>query len=852
MNTREGFSLLLGLLVMALLLLATLVTAAILTVESRVSYVSKEQRQLRSAAETAAGWALAEVTRTLGPDRASTAVLADRGLLVTGPQSVEALTGVASDLRLSWRIVELAQGWDEQAALLVAARASPWAKSRAGRQLLPAGPLPAPPTGLLAQALVMGDRESYVALSGRASPAGSTWGSCGLLTDPVRGGWKANLAAPPMLAREVGPALATRLLSPPAAFAADAAKGLAPSTLSFPPYGLTHAPVLADFRLSLGLFNSRSDGRHRLRFHGLGRWWNPSAAPLLAASNHNLYLIEIEGAPEIQVTNVTTGSTFTVYLDDCPQADFGIFSQGLREQGLWLWGQVSDSRTCGMSRRGLLPGEVYGFIGPDPLVQPQGLSRILTLTTWRLDDSPHPTSWQRPSPEVFTSTDRIEINVRFRGPVTLKLRPAAGVPPVDQAIRDYVNAPQIVIANIPFPDFLLETSGADYSRPDSAGYVMGERRACLQLRLRERPLGAWLAGARTGALLKTHWDLAVSADAAEWELAHPLVAILDAQEWPAGPADGVLWDRLANKHAEDELAAFARLPLRTIPSSPLVSAAGLRVLLPVADLSWTRGLDAAFVAAPSPESRPFVASENPRLVSLDARVSLTAADLIAPNVAECLGVAGAFNVNSRDVAAWERMLTAAPADWAADLGGPIAEAPLKGPWLATLAHGAQLAPYGVGGGINLTDERLEALDSEALAVVAAQQGVRSPSAATWRRLAEEIVQAQPAHGWPYASVEAFVRSGLLTKALQRAEVNRSLGTGLADAPATINASDLIEAWAPYLVVRGDTFLVIGRATSARGDASVEVEWLVQRTPQEHTPARFGRRFKVIRARIRNL
>lgn len=851
MKTREGFSLLLSLFVLAWLLFVALLLAAFLTVETRATLVTKEQHQLRTQAEMAARWALAELTRTLGPDCASTAVLVGQGLQVRGRESVDPLVGTSTDLRLAWRVEELAQGWDEQAALLVAARASPWAKSRAGQQLLPAGPLVTPPEGLLAQALELGDREAYVGLTGQVSPAGSTWGSLGLLTDPVRGGWKANLSAPVILTAEVGPALAPRMLNPPAAFAADVAKGLPPSTLSFPPYGLTHAPVLADFRLSLGLFNSRSDGRHRLRFHGSGRWWNPSVAPLLADSNHHLYLIEVEGAPEVQVTNLTTGSTFTVYLDDCPQADFGIFSQGLREQGLWLWGQVSDPQTYGMSRRGLLPGEVYGFIGPDPLVQPQGLSRILTPTTWRLDDTPHAANWQRPSPEVFTSRDRIEISVRFRGPVTLKLRPAAGVPPVDQAIKNYGVAPQIVLANIPFPDFQLETTGADYSRPDSAGYVMGERRACLQLRLRERPLAAWLAGVRSGALLKTQWDLAVPADAAEWELAHPLVAILDRQEWPEGPADSVLWDRLANKHAGEELAAFARLPLRTIPAAPLVSAAGLRVLLPVDDLTWVRGLDTTFVAAPSLVGRLLGASENPRLVTWDTRVGLTPADLVAPTVAERLGVAGVFNVNSQDVAAWERLLTAAPATWSADLGGPIVEAPLKGPWLATAAHGAQLAPYGVGLGINLSDERLDALDAEEVAIVAAQQGIRLPSAATWRRLAEEIVQAQPTHGWPYPSVEAFVRSGVLAKALERADVNRSLGTGLGDAPATINAAALVEAGAPYWVVRGDTFRVFGRATSARGDASVEVEWLVQRTPENHPEGRFGRRFKVIQARIRN-
>ena len=231
-----------------------------------------------------------------------------------------------------------------------------------------------------------------------------------------------------------------------------------------------------------------------------------------------------------------------------------------------------------MTRRGLLPGEVYGFVTPDPGLQPQGLSRILTKTTWRLDDSAHAVNWKRPSPEVFTPSDRIEIAVRFRGPMTLKLRPANGLAPIDEAIRDYPSPPQVVIANVSFPDFLIETTGADYSREDSAGYTIAERRACLRVKLRERPVAAWLAGARGGPLLKTAWDLADPADFAEWEVMHPLLAVLETRDGPTTPSESMLWDKYTNAHVGNEAGAFARILVRDIPASPLSSVAGLQAL----------------------------------------------------------------------------------------------------------------------------------------------------------------------------------------------------------------------------------------------------------------------------------
>jgi len=849
MKSHKGFSLLVSLCVMSTMVLAALTAAALLLVSTQETRIVLERRRLRAEA-------LAAAEVTLG--RLGSAVGRDVGFTYVGPDAMlkagcgdertrfdGGWTGEASGVRVEVRVEDLSQVWDERAAAFSASRATTWAKSRLGRQALSAGPVTTVLSADSLRALEFGDRELYHQSVGDQSHAGTGWGSAGLLTNPVRGGWRRNFSGPATLRGYIGADLTSRLLTPPAAFAVDPSVGLPPSVLADGAFSLVHAPVLVDFRLSLGFFNARSDGRHRLRFHGSGRWWNPSAAPVLADSSQNLYLVEVDGAPEVEVRNLDAQAGFTVYLDDCPVEDFGIISQGLREQGLWLWANVADGQTYGMTRRGLLPGEVYGFITPSPSSQPQGLARILTKTTWRMDNAVHGPAWVRPSPEVFRPTDRIAIAVRFRSPVTLRMRPANGQPPADQAIHDYPSPPQLVIANVPFPDFLIETTGGDYSREDSAGYTLGERRACLRVSLRERTVSEWLAGARSGWLLKTTWDLADPTDAAEWVVSNPLLSAMDTQEWPMGPSESVLWDRVANAHAGDELGAFARLMVRDIPAAPLSSVAGLQVLLPEPDLRWAAWLDDAFVGAPAAVGG---ISDNPRLVMADPSPWAAKADLWAADASARVVVAGAFNVNSRDVDAWERLLTSSPYVWSANAGGPVAAPPMTGSWFCTLPSGAQSATYGASTAINLSDDRLAEAASDALREVVGQQAVRALPAAVTRRLAECIVEQQAAQGWPYASLESFVRSGILDKSLDAAGVNACLGSAGADGPSALRGSHLLRAFGPLLTVRGDTFRILARASDPRGD-SVEIEWIVQRVAEEQAIPALGRRFRVVRSRI---
>ncbi len=151
--------------------------------------------------------------------------------------------------------------------------------------------------------------------------------------------------------------------------------------------------------------------------------------------------------------------------------------------------------------------------------------------------------------------------------------------------------------------------------------------------------------------------------------------------------------------------------------------------------------------------------------------------------------------------------------------------------------------------MDLTDEGLAMLTQ--LAGTAAQGGqlVRRIDESRLRAWARKIVELQPACGWPYASLRSFAASGLLERSLHESGIN----IGLADVPSgwplRLEAGDLLEAWAPLLTVRGDTFRIVGSASAIEG--SKVCEMVVQRVAEEHSFGPLGRQFRIISVRFRN-
>lgn len=675
-------------------------------------------------------------------------------------------------------------------------------------------------------------------------------GTRALLVDPLSGKWRENLSEPETLAARLGPSLANALLAGAPEVRDAPSRGLVPFDIAGDAARLRHMPVVTDLVLSLGVFNARSDGRHRARFHVQMSLWNPSAMPLLTPSDKRLFLAEVEGAPELTVTNLDTGASFTTWLDRCPPGVFWSYTQGPRERGLWWWVEVLDITRLGMLRSGILPGEVYSLLMPDPQSQPYGFSRVIGRETWRYDDAVHPPGWVRPSAETFLPTDRIVIAARFITPgLTLRLHPYVGALDAGTEASAYPSPSLLTLAHLPWPDARVELSGAEYSRVDSNGYVMGERRFCWRARLSAGTEAEVFALAADASALGPCVDLADPRCRSRWEVT------LDASAEARLPPDdfprdstGAFRDAWVNRHEALSDGAFSDWRLRDVPVDPPLDVASLRLLdgMPAAD--WLGELDRSFFSCPDASS-PLPQSENPRLVPW-ARAEGEEAQLAQAKAlrgsaaAELLALEGPFNVNHPDPSAWEAFLSSDPLRWSADPGGPSPAGRITAPaGFFSQPTGAMLAKYADAGPCDLADDALARLAPDLRLRAAHRQSVRSLPATTLRRLCECLASEIALREHPFAGVREFLESGVVERALATAKVNEGF---VPDGPGWIDGPRLFGAFIPLMVARGDTFAVIGEGDV--GGAALKLELTLQRVPQHAAAPHLGRRLVVTRAR----
>jgi hypothetical protein len=174
---------------------------------------------------------------------------------------------------------------------------------------------------------------------------------------------------------------------------------------------------------------------------------------------------------------------------------------------------------------------------------------------------------------------------------------------------------------------------------------------------------------------------------------------------------------------------------------------------------------------------------------------------------------------------------------------------LSGPLFFTRPAGAGQAKWAGAFSLDLGHETLQGLAPLSAEAAQGAQLVRRIDEGRLQAWSKKIVELQSDHGWPYASLRSFADSGLLARSLQEGGLN----TGPADVapgwPLRLEAADLLEAWAPLLTVRGDTFKVIGQAEGIEGVIACEL--LVQRVAEEHAFGSLGRRFRIISVRFRN-
>lgn len=851
MPSRRAFALLPALTLSALCVGMALLCHSVASLSGSTAGAALGRERGRLDALASARLGIGMLAQVAGPDRRRTGNGED-GLAWAATRleegwRIELLSGMVKDGHgppLVWSTRDLSCRCDVVAPLSAYERAAADLPRPRSRQVLASGATqPAPALARLSAARA-GDE---MALAGDIPAASLSSCTRSLLIDPASGQWRLNLSVPAELAKRMDAALATALLEPSAAVREQPARGLGPVEVGGGPVRLRHMPALTDLTLSFGVFNARSDGRHRVRLHAQMTLWNPSDLPLLTPADKRLFLAEVEGAPELTVTNLDSGASFTTWLDQCAPGVFWGYTQGVRERGLWWWVEVLDSTRHGMARSGLLPGEVYSLRMPDPSAQPYGLSRVVGRGTWRYDDAAHPPGWVRPSPEVFLPTDRIVVAMRFITPgVTVRLHPYVG--PLDPATEAaaYASPALLSLAHIPWPDARVELTGADYSRADSNGYVIGERRFSWRISLAAATERDVRSLASDPVFMAGRSDLADPAERLRWQLTSEAAgaALLPADA--AGPA--LFRDAWVNRHEALADQAFDDWRVREVPVDPPVDVAKLRALQGATPGWWMPDLDRAFFSCPQPlASSP--RSENPRLVpwhpaqGSEAEL-LQRAVLCGPAAAEAFALEGAFNVHAMDPGAWEAFLRSDPVDWTADVGGPSAPGHIVGSTaFFTQSSGAMLAKFGSACPSDLGDEMLLVADTETRTRAARRQSVRAPKPEVLRRLCECLVAEIRQRAEPFEGVAEFYRSGILDRAIATAKLNEGIPEG---SPLWLDGPAVLNAHAALLVARGDTFTVVGEGRAGGGRQHLELT--VQRLPEVAALPHLGRRLAVVRAR----
>ena len=798
MGARPGFALSLALNCMALLLLSTLTFLAFLGVEMRAASTHVASMRLRLNLQQAALLGMSHVQQLAGRDTVHSFNREDVAWVRRTGHEPASLSARFEELGCSWRAKDLSQFFDEAAAVRAASSADAWVAGPWGRGKVP---LRRPYGGHSPDELRAAELGWVFKADGiERAPVR------GLLTDSLHGGFRTDLSVESLLAGRLGSSVLSGWKS--MVDGVDPLEGV-----DFRHQGVT-APLLAGVNLSIGVFNSRADGRHRIRFHATGLLWNHLPVPLVAGARGQLLVVELRSALVVTVRNLETGASVEVDLDDIPELDLGTIEQRRRERCLWFIVAADEEAVLPMRSTGLLAGETYAFISPSQRTQPQGLARIMSPVTWRMDRRPHGAGWRRPSPEVMTPSDRIVITFRFGGASSLVVRRYVGDPAKDAVLADYSGEVVQTFEGLSFDSFEIETTAEDYSRPDSSGYVMGERRACLSLSrpdLTPPSLSEWASEARRAS---------VANPAIAWTVRHPL-AFGPPEEDHLRTTGALLWDDSPGLRVREPALRFGRAIGPELPFPPLLSVGSLRHL---GDAGWADAMDShAFLPSVG-------APAHPRLRKLRPEASSSVDEWF---------IDGVFNVNATDPEEWASLLWSAGADAGSsdEAVFPTRPSAVAIPLLGTVAERA------------LADHELNGASPDALAEAMLNQPFRRLSRAQVNRLATALSE-EVARTGPFPSLAAFGRSGCLDRALKTSGINTCLPADPAGLPLGLEASDIIELLAPQLTVRGDTFELEVEASFSGATAVMVL--VIERYPSvQGLPEHLGRRFRIISLRHRN-
>ncbi|MBN2069492.1 MAG: hypothetical protein JW739_07630 [Opitutales bacterium] len=233
-----------------------------------------------------------------------------------------------------------------------------------------------------------------------------------------------------------------------------------------------YSPVPVDLELSAGLFYTKYDKYHRIRFHQKVTWWNPYALPIDMGNDSRGYIVLWGGLPEMQVTNNNTYATFVFDLND-----FNAHS---------TYNQPSESQIhAWMDFSGGYIGAGECLTMLEPQDQSEGLARTLTNNKWTY------------SPYGFRPIgvwDNKWIAKAHSITITPTSTPAAYIrvypfdtPIPENALPENYGNPVLEIRNIPFVYTSWNGTASSYIRETSTSYAYSNRKLVWRLKLKDTP-----------------------------------------------------------------------------------------------------------------------------------------------------------------------------------------------------------------------------------------------------------------------------------------------------------------------------------------------------------------------------